>query len=415
MKSHSDKKHLGRRYDFVIIIFLYIAFSIFTYISPVVHFDEKECHFPNLNLFYNSDFCSASTSPEYLSANTPLPYFLSAGLFHILNLEPSLKLVRIFNTLVSLCAFLLFTLLLKDNKTLIPSLILFFHPYFIKPSFLYFMSIYGLLFFLLFLILIRKNNAVYTFTGGVSLALAILCQQFYLIVIPFFFLYKLLIVKGKMSQSLTKEFALFVVPVLPIIPLFLAWEGLAHPNYQVFRLNFHFEYITGVILVIGSLLFPYIVFKIKEIKLNIFISVFLISILLSLFLFPVWSNIPMPGYISGFNFKVISKIEVYSFLLALILKVLLISSGLLGLVIFSLNRNKIDLFYVAMITAFILGFSISSILSERHMLPLIVLIYIIVFKFLNNVKYPLIWVSWQILLGGVYLYNILFVYKIPGG
>ncbi|HPO55868.1 MAG TPA: hypothetical protein PKY46_07680 [Ignavibacteriaceae bacterium] len=256
---------------------------------------------------------------------------------------------------------------------------------------------------------------IYAFCGGASLALAVLSQQFYLIVIPFYLLFKLFSVKGRITLGLFIELSLFSIPFLPVIILFVVWNGLAHPNFQAWGLDFHIEYFTGILLVSGSVLFPYTIFKIKEIKRNLLISVILISVILSLFVFPIWSNTPIPGYISGLNFQAISRVESLNRFLGLLIKVFLISNGILGLILIVINKSKIDLFFLFMLLSFIIGFLISNMLSERHMLPLIVLLFLIVFKFLKDIKYPHLWAAWQALVGSVYFYYILFSYKLPGG
>ena len=300
---------------FILIISIYIAFAAISLTRLNPHLDEIDSHLPTTKIFYNNDIISAITSQDYKSASTPLPYIIVSTPLKIFNITPTLFTARLFNILISLITLFIFIRLCdgKKNNLIIPALILLFYPYFIKPSFAFFMSIYGLMFFLLFIYLIEKKTGINIFFSGLSLALAVLCQQFYLIVFVFYIGYRLY--KEYFTESGSKSLLSLIYFLLPfILPLivFVLWGGLTHRNYRSWGTGFSFVNLTGVLVTLGSVLFPYMIFNIKEIKVRGLITLLFLSVLLVLFAFPVWVNQPTVGGISGLTFNFLDKVNDYS-------------------------------------------------------------------------------------------------------
>ena len=401
------------------LILILIIYSVFGFISINVHnihFDEREFHLPTLELFYNSNPITAIKSAEYKSENTPLPYIIVSLPLKIFHITPTLTMARLFNILISLIVLFIFIQLCdgKKNNLIIPALILLFYPYFLKPSFVFFMSIYGLIFFLLFIYLIEKKTSINSLLSGFSLAAAILCQQFYLIVFVFYIGYWLY--KEYLTESGPKsilDLFYFLLPfVLPLI-VFLLWSGLTPPGLRFRNVEFSFESFTGVLVTLGSMLFPYMIFNIKEIKVRGLITILFLSVLLVLFAFPVWVNQPTVGGISGLTFNFLDKVNDYNGLVSFILKSLFCFLGMGSFIIFFKKADdKKSWFLLLLYVVLAIGFSLNRLPSERHMLPLITIAYLFIFNRVNKKFIYKYWLAYQVIIGGVYFYYIMFAYKI---
>ncbi|MBK6912291.1 MAG: hypothetical protein IPH11_00890 [Ignavibacteriales bacterium] len=163
------------------------------------------------------------------------------------------------------------------------------------------MSIYGLMFFLLFIYLIQKKGNGRVFFAGLSLAAAVLCQQFYLIVFVFYagyLMYKEFKLKVSLESLLNVSYFL--------LPFILPVNGLSG--------------LTGVLVTLGAVLLPYMAFNIKEIKVVVLIILLVVSVFLAVFAFPVWVSQPTEGGITGITFNFLSKVNDFSSVLYLILK-----------------------------------------------------------------------------------------------
>lgn len=400
----------------LILVTVYILFATISLVTLNPHIDEIESHLPTVELFYNSDIISAITSHDYKSASTPLPYIIVALPLRIFNITPTLNIVRIFNILLSLITLFIVLRLCggKKNNLVYPALIIIFYPYFLKPSFAFFMSIYGLMFFLLFIYFIEKKTPINIFLAGFSLAAAVLCQQFYLVVLLFYIgynLYKEFLTESG-SKSVLSLFYFLLPFILPLL-VFVLWGGLVHPKYRAWGSGFSFLNLTGVLVTLGSALFPYIIFSFKEIKVQGLISVLFLSILLVLFAFPVWVNQPTVGGISGLTFNFLSKVNDYSSVFAFILKLLFCFLGLSSFVIFAKKvEDEKSRLLLLLYSVLAIGFSLNKLPSERHMLPLIAIAYLFVFN--QSVKEYVLryWLAYSIIIGSVYFYYIMFVYKV---
>lgn len=402
------------RIEIAVLIFLYAVFSFISLVTLNFHIDEKESHLPTVQTFYDSGIIDAIKSEGYKSASTPLPYIIVSTPLKIINIKPSLFAVRLSNIIISLLAMLIFTLLLKKDKVnLIYSLlILFFYPYYLKPSFAFFMSIYGLMFFLLFVYLADRKSAGYILSAGFSIAAAVLCQQFYLIVFVFYTGY--LFYKEYLAESGTKSVLhifYFILPfILPMI-VFIIWGGLVHPAYSAWGTSYSFNNLTGVLATLGVVLLPYMAFNIKEIKLKELSVILILSLLLVVFVFPVWVSTPIEGGITGITFNFLAKLNGYSSILSFVLKVFFCVSGISSFVVFFRKADDdksrfIFLLYIVLA----IGFSLNRLPSERHMLPLIVTAYIFIFNQMNKNYILKYWLGYQVIIGSVYFYYIMLGY-----
>lgn len=398
----------------LLIILVYAIFGVVSLVTLNAHIDERESHLPTVQSFYDNDIYTAINGDGYKSASTPLPYLIVSAPLKILNITPTLFIARLFNVLVSLITLFIFIRLcdVKKNRLIFPGLILFFYPYFLKPSFAFFMSIYGLMFFLLFIYLIEKKGNGRIFLAGLSLAVAVLCQQFYLIVFLFYaghLLYKEFGLRVSLKSLLNLFYFLlpFIIPAI----VFLLWRGLVHSSYQAWGTAFSLTGLTGVLVTLGAVLLPYMAFNIKEISLKEVPILLILSLMLVVFAYPVWVNQPTVGGISGISFNFLSKVNDFNSVLSFILKTSFCFLGTVSFVIFfkKIIDNKSKLLYLLYI-ALAIGFSLNRLPSERHMLPLIVTAYLFIFIQENKKSVLKSWLAYQVIIGGVYFYYIMFGY-----
>lgn len=408
--------HKKFKIEIAVVILLYAIFGIISLVSLNPHIDERESHLPTVKTFYDNGILNAIESDGYKSASTPLPYIIVSTPLKIFNIEPALFSVRLSNIIISLAAILIFTLIIKPGTKdfIYPLLILFFYPYYLKPSFAFFMSIYGLVFFLLFIYLIERMSAGYILTAGLSLAAAVLCQQFYLIVFVFIVSYKLyreFFIDDASKRVLNLVY--FLLPfILPLI-VFLLWGGLTHPNYRSWGTGFSFINLTGVLVTLGAALLPYMVFNIKKIKVQILVMLLLLSVLLVVFAFPVWVNQPTVGGISGITFNFLAKVDSINSLLSIVFKTIFCFMGMSSFLLFFKKAiNNYDWLLLFLFVVLAIGFSLNKLPSERHMLPLIAVGYLFVFN--HSVKKNVLryWLAYSIIIGSVYFYYIMFAYRI---
>lgn len=407
--------HKKFRIEIPVIILLYAFFSVVSLVTLNSHIDERESHLPTVKNFYDNDVLTAIKGDRYKSASTPLPYLIVSAPLKLFSIEPSLAAARSFNMIISLIVLFIFILLCEEKKNglIFPALILFFYPYFLKPSFAFFMSIYGLMFFLAFVYFIQNQTKGNVFIGSLSLAAAVLCQQFYLIVFVFYagyLLYKEFIIESS-SKSVINLFYFLMPLTLPLI-LFLIWGGLVHPAYRAWGTDFSFSGPTGVLVTLGAVLLPYMVFNIKELKLKEVPIVLIISLLAVVFAYPVWVNQPTVGGISGITFNFLSKVNDFSSVLSFIIKTSFCFMGIASFVIFykKVKEDKSRLLFLLYI-ALAIGFSFNRLPSERHMLPLIAAGYLFVFNQVNKVVVLKYWLGYSIIIGSVYFYYIMFAYQ----
>jgi len=151
----------------------------------------------------------------------------------------------------------------------------------------------------------------------------------------------------------------------------------------------------------------------KKIKIS-WLAVYLFSaILLNAFFNPQWDIIGGPGKISGYTYHVLEYLNVWGFLPGLFIKIVLSAIGIstLHLLFLSLTDRNDKLYYV-LIILFIIGFTFSTPLSERHILPLVILLYLLLFPKIKNKLIIKIWLVTQILIGSVYYYYWIFLQKV---
>jgi hypothetical protein len=257
---------------------------------------------------------------------------------------------------------------------------------------------------MLYLIFIRKENPTSCFLSGSFLSMAILSQQFYLSLIPFslFICYKRTKAVNFTILNPLKCLLHFIPLIAPII-LFVYWEGLTHPNYSRHSVAFSLTNITSIITIVGFTFLPVFIFNLGDLVKNKRILYYApAAVLLTVFFTPVWANGGGAGTISGLTFHSLEIISDYSPAIKYLIQVILILSGFE--IIFQLFKIKNQTFLL-IVGLFFVGFLFNTVLSERHLLPMILTIYLLVLK--NHPKQVLyFWLPAQVALGSVYLYYL---------
>lgn len=401
-----------QKLNVLLIIFAFLAFSIFVYISLThksLKIDEKNHHLPTLEYIYENGLCAGILGQGYQSANTPLPYIITLLPSQILQIDHNFQYARFINIIISILFFLLLYHYMDCHiECILPLSLIFFYPYLLKTTFVYYQAIFGLLFLILYLIFIRKDSLFSWFLSGLFLSAAILSQQFYLILIPtslFLFFKRIPIVDFSTVQAI--KLIIHFIPLTSPILLFIFWGGLTHPNYDHHAIAFSPTNITSIITILGFTFLPIFVFKLSDIVNNKRIFYFLaVAFLLSIFLTPTWANGAGPGKISGLTFHGLEIISNYSLTTKYLLQVILIISGLEILFqLFKLNNKTL----LVMAIFFLIGFSFNVVLSERHLLPLIILVFLSLLQKQSN-KLLSFWLPYQATLGCIYFYY-LFAYN----
>lgn len=400
-----------------IIIFFFILFTIVSLFHNQYKIDEYNHHIPTLEHVSKSNFIEGLKGEGYKSANTPLPYYIGCLVAELFNQEISLGFSRFINILTSfLFLFFLYKYLSRLNvSTFLVLTIIFFYPYVLKTSFTYYQAIYGLLFFALYLLYFEKDDTKSWLLSGLFLTCAILSQQFYLVLIPakplyyFFQQYKK---SNSINAILTSNFlllnSLLHFLTLPFaFFLFWIWSGATHPNYQRHVVFFSPTNITAILVIIGFTFFPYFIFNFKKFisrkRLALYLS---IAILLTLFFTPEWSQGSDPGKISGYTFHSLEIIGRFSLIIKYILQLGLTVIGLE--ILYRIYSNQ-SIEYKIITSLFLLGFILNAVLSERHIIPLIVAMYLALLTKLSD-KQLLIWTCIQIP-GGIIYFYYLFAYN----
>ncbi len=429
-----------------VLFFFFPLFAIISFQHEQLKIDEKFHHLPALKNIEEFGIIEGVVNESYSSANTPLSYLIAYLPAYLLSIEIDIYYARLINVITSFFFLSLLYYYIKSisgNALLIVPLI-FFYPYLLKTSFVYYQAIYGLLFFILYLIFFEREDYKGWVVSGLFLSLAVLCQQFYLALIParpIYSFFKLnhnkitnsspltlssFIENGKLSivnqfsrnpisstnrKLLTGNCQLNYLKLilhllsltLPFV-LFFTWGGFTHPNYQRHTIAFSPTNVTSILAIIGFIFIPYILLNIKEIfrSRRLYLFAF-IALLLSFFFTPIWANRAGPGNISGLTFHGLEIISAYSTVLKYFFQVIIIVFGL-EVIFTAVCREKKCLIIILFL--FLIGYTFNILLSERHLLPLMFVLLILI---LNDIPKKMLfsWLPYQFLLGSVYFYYLI--------
>jgi len=416
--------------DIGILFLVFLFFTVLTLFQPGLKIDEAGNHLPLLLRLHQNSLWAVISGPDYLAANPPLPYLINLALHKIFFVEPEVISARIFTSLISFITGLLIYFLarkLGSNHPLPVTLIIILYPYFLKPAFTFYMAVYGLCFFLCFWHIFEKSeqNSKHLLTAGILLAGAILSQQFYITIIPAAFMFIALKKFSSRSEnpsdtevpqqtlSVAKQFTYLVIPVLVLtLPVFLTWGGLTHVKYRFHTIAFDSTNITSILIAAGGFLFPISLLSLKKITKKEYFLYSLFAIGLVLFFYPEWTIKAGHGRITGMSFHFAELAEKIHFIAGYGVKILLLLSGF---IIFGVTFRKILQtkyhFGVLAVTFFIAGFVFNEFLAERHLLPLIVTLYLLNLNEITDKRIIWTWVTFQGIAGVIYYSYYLFIQK----
>lgn len=420
--KHIELKQIKLRHIEILSFFIFLIFLIFS-VSRIRSFaqDETVFHYPNMINFYENGL-KATFNSQYSAANTPLPYII-VSLVAKLSL-PNLLVARIVTAIISLLTFFTAMKLLTSLHTSkYCHLVLLFFPYFFMNSFIFYAVNYGLLFSMLALLFYYKSKdklSVSTnFITGSLISLAVLSQQFYLLLpvamaIPAFIIFLRDYSTNKDSsfgRMVLGRLVLFLPLVVPFY-IFFNWEGLTHPHFKSFSFSFHLSILVAVLSVVGFYLSPFVLQLFKQLSKWEILLLIGISIILVLLFKPTFSvDTQGPGLFTGITFHLISVAGKIHPALTLLSMIGLTSAGLLVFVkLFSSLSSEFE--YTVYIACILLVFfyTCSNEIGERHLLPLMMLLFLLVLPRIKK-PYTVIFPGFMAMMGmGYFFYWFLIKY-----
>ena len=241
------KKFTTKKFILLILPIYLLGGTISLYHNEAVN-DEYRNHLPVLKGMYEQGFFTYIFGDEYETANTPLPYLPAYLVFRIFSVEPNLIIPRLINILVSLLTTLLFLTILKkiSNANDYTILLFVFYPYFIKTSYVFYITLYGTFFMLLYVYFQLRENKLNNLWSGSAVSAGILSQQYLIALIPVHILDSLnKYFKERNNFKLNRQILFYIPLIIPLI-LFLLWGGLTHPGWDFHRPVIDICHITAV-------------------------------------------------------------------------------------------------------------------------------------------------------------------------
>jgi hypothetical protein len=377
--------------------------------------DETLFHYPNMINFYQNGL-AATFNSQYSAANTPLPYIIVASLAKLVS--PSLVLARIVTGVLSFFTLLLaMRLLNRQGANPYSVFVLLFYPYFFVNSFVFYAVNYGLFFALLGLLALDNEQTqtldnVHTekgygrdFLAGICLSLAVLCQQFYLVVPVAIALSRTLLTlrRAPLLPALTRTTIANIILMLPLsapVFIFIRWHGLTHPNFHVHTLAFVPSTVTAILFVTGFCFIPYLVQSYNSITgRNKFLALVAAILLVTLFR-PVFSNFQGPGLFTGITYHLMMISGKIGPWLTTLEMAGLTFCGIL--VLFALFRSLASAWdYTLFVICLFLAatYTVNTEIGERHLLALIIFLFLLI---LPRIQTPVArWYPWAMALLGV--------------
>lgn len=385
-----------------LILSLIMITTSLLFVEPIG--DEKEFHYPTLiNICKNP--LNAIFSNEYLAANTPLPYYLNW--LNSTFVPISLESVRVVTYIISLFSiYLIYRYIKKYSGVKIEQatkiiIIFLFYPSFIVCLYSFYIPNYGLFFIMLFFLCFDfKYGNNKQLLCGLALSFAVLSQQYYLAIYSSLVATLLIYYPFNLRYYLK----LLILSIFLIIPfyIFYQWGGFTNEKFRFHGVSLTLENFISVFLIIGVYLFPYFIQGMKNInKYKIFFS-FTIALFFVVFFFPNYSIELSKGSFNGLVFKSIVLTSKIHYLLPQIISLFVVSFGLYTTLNFNFKKEseKNVLLYTSSVFLIVV-YLFSEVLFEKHLLPLIFLLFII---YLPKVKSKIlsIYSILMLLLGVVY-------------
>lgn len=411
-------------------VIIYILFGAISLYQGKPKIDEAANHLPVLKGMYEQGYINYILSENYAAANTPLPYLPVLAVYKIskvFNMGSDLQIARMCNIIFSLLTLLLFIGIYKklnNGKADYSILIFLFYPYFLKTSFTFYMALYGVMFLLITILLLQSNNNLKILYAGLSAAAGILSQQF-LIAIPIAFISERFVkvkrqtadvkrerkdmIKSKIKSKIKsmRDVVFFIPLIIPAV-LFIKWGGLTHPNWRMHSPVIDISHVTAIFVIIGGVLFPYVIQSIQWSKATLIILI--LSFVLTFFFMPEWAPKGDAAAVTGYTYHFLEKVKEISSFAAGIIQLVLCFAGIFTL--FKLYKDKngeLENILFHSIIFFGIIFSLNTVFAERHLLPMITALLLLVLPRIKMLWFKFTWTVFQIIFGCIYFYYWLFL------
>jgi len=274
------------------LIYFLIAFIIFESVVVIIGDLSREPwgdehHFVQTVKQFGTNF-SIETLTHYKEMSGPLPFIIYSLWGKVFGFD--LSVLRLLSILIALASYLIFHRLIystikNGSIALIGTLFLMVHPYMIGFSIFVFTDGITILFILLALYGVFKNNMrVYC----LAMTAALVSRQFSIFFLIASVLYFILQGASANKKMLIASF----LSVVPFIRLVFLWGGLSPDNawrimYLEDGFSFHVNYLVLYICLMFVYLLPFVILKWKEIYYNINTIIISVAVSFLYWFFPV--------------------------------------------------------------------------------------------------------------------------------
>jgi hypothetical protein len=355
-----------------------ITLAVVGIIETPVWGDEKHFHIPNaINFSFER---VVSPDSDYASAYAPLPYLMG---YMVWQIYPSYFTLRLLNLLIFFGLLILF---FKINENLAPhafilTLLLIANPYLVRSAYSFYMFNYGLFFVLLGIYLQYYSNWRFSeYLSSFSLALAVLSQQWMLIVVASIYMVKFreLVEKKAKSDEWYSGALQIIIALGPGLLLFASWKGMTHPNFASHALSPTFAHLTGTLANWG---FAFILLVFTQFK-SVFDVKYLPFLFIVVLLFlglPIHSYDVGPESVSGIATRIFGEMSNKTGIPFGYLFIFPVLAGLILLIKVVQNYSEEDVIvYAIAVIGFLTAFTASVRLGASHIylsIPFLIMVF----------------------------------------
>jgi len=230
-----------------------------------------------------------------------------------------------------------------------------------------------------------------SFIVGILFACSVLCQQFYLF-IPVALVVNNLVYHSKyLRSSIEHVKRMMISSILIMAPLilpgilFFKWGGLTHPNFRIHSVSFQPSVLVAILSVAGFYSLPFLVQIIRNLSMRSVLLLLAVAIPSGYFLLPGFNDRQGPGLFTGISFHLFYLTgQVWKYF-PVILVILFTWLGLM--VAYYLIRTSgtfMDKYLLTCCLFLFVTYSFNTLIGERHLLPLMVILFLMVIPRLKD-------------------------------